>query len=136
MKKPFLLFTIKCAVILYFAACTSIEDYTVAQAATPVIIKGAWKVNLFLDTNNDQTNDFAGYSFTFTSSGDIKAVKNGIEVNGNWAEDQFSKSVNINLSTGDPALVRLNNYWKISSVSNGQVDLMNNGVTRLNIASL
>lgn len=136
MKKPFLLFTLKCAVILYFAACTSIEDYTVTQAATPVITHGAWKVNLFVATSGDQTNEFSGYNFCFTTAGDVKVVKNGVEVDGNWAEDHFSKSINLNLVTSDPVLAKLNNYWKISAISYGQVELQNNSDNRLHIASL
>ena len=136
MKKPFLLFSLKCAVILYFAACTSIEDYTVTQAATPVITQGAWKVNLFSASNSNQTNIFDGYNFTFTTAGDLVAVKNGVEVKGNWAEDHFSKSININLTTSDPTLEKLNSYWKISTISTGQVEFQNSGDARLNIVSL
>jgi hypothetical protein len=135
MKKPFLLFTLKCAVILYFAACTSIEDYTVAQAATPVVTRGTWKVNLYQDANNDNTNDFAGYSFTFTTAGDFKANKNGVDVNGSWAEDNISKRVTLNLGTNDPVLVRLNKYWTLKGVTNARVDFENSS-TRLNISSL
>jgi len=136
MKKPFLLFSLKCAVILYFAACTSIEDYSVTQAATPVITQGAWKVDLFSAGNSNQSNVFDGYHFTFTTAGDMKAVKNGVEVSGNWAEDHFSKSININLVTSDPVLEKLNNLWKINSISTGQVELRNSSETRLNMASL
>lgn len=136
MKKPFLLFALKCAVILYFAACTSIDDYTVAKAASPVVTKGTWKVNLYADANNDKTNDFAGYTFTFSISGDVKVTRNGVDINGNWAEDHISKRVTLNLGSTDPVLVRLNNYWTILDVSNAQVDFQNNNNTKLNISSL
>lgn len=136
MKKPFLLFSLKCAVILYFAACTSIEDYTVTQSATPVITRGAWKVDLFSAGNSNQTIVFEGYHFTFTTAGDLKAVNNGTEVAGNWVEDHFSKSININLVTSDPILEKLNDLWKINAISTGQVELRNSSEARLNITSL
>jgi len=123
MKKPLLLFAVKSAVILYFAACTSIQDYTVASSATPVVTKNAWKVNLFMDANNDHTNDFEGYTFAFNISGDLKVSRNGVDVNGNWAEDNISKRITIDLGNTDQTLVKLNDYWRISSLKNEAVDM-------------
>ncbi|MFN8242516.1 MAG: flagellar basal body FlgE domain-containing protein [Ferruginibacter sp.] len=125
MKKPFLLFAIKCAVILYFAACTSIEDYTIAKAAAPVVTKGSWKVNVYVDGANDQSNAFAGYTLTFNASGDLKATKNGTDISGNWAEDHISKRVTLDLGSSDPVLSKLNRYWTITDVTNAQVDFVN-----------
>ena len=139
MKKPFLLFALKCAVILYFAACTSIDDYTIAKAASPVVTKGSWKVNIYADGVTDQTNAFAGYTFTFNASGDMKVVKNGSEVNGNWAEDHISKRVTLDLGASDPVLSKLNKYWTITDITNAQVGFKNtenNTNIRLAIASL
>ena len=137
MSKMSLLFALKCSIILYFAACTSIEQYTVAKATTPIVTQGSWKVNLFMDTNKDKTNDFAGYTFRFNISGDVQAIRNGVEVKGHWAEDNISQGVTLDLDTEDPALVRLNNYWTITSASNAQVGLQNNGNSAsLNITSL
>ena len=138
MSKPFLLFAVKCSVILYFAACTSIENYTIAKSATPVVTKGVWKVDLYQDANNDKTNDFAGYTFTFNISGNVKASKNGIEVNGNWVEDDISKRITLNLNAKDPALAQLNNYWEITNVTGSQVSLRNTTTanTQLNIITL
>ena len=138
MSKPFLLFAVKCSVILYFAACTSIENYTIAKSATPVVTKGVWKVDLYQDANNDKTNDFAGYTFTFNISGNVKASKNGIDVNGNWVEDDISKRITLNLNAKDPALAQLNNYWEITNVTGSQVSLRNTTTanTQLNIITL
>jgi hypothetical protein len=138
MTKPFLLFAIKCSVIMYFAACTSIENYTIAKTATPVVTKGVWKVKLFQDANNDKTNDFAGYTFTFNMSGNVKASKNGIDINGSWAEDDISKKITLNLDAKDPALTRLNNYWNITGINKSEVNLQNNTTvnTQLNITTL
>jgi hypothetical protein len=139
MKKPLLLFAVKCTVILYFAACTSIEDYTVARSATPIVTKGTWKVNLYADANNDKTNDFDGYTFTFNISGELTANRNGVDVNGNWAEDNTSKRITIDLGDKDPALTKLNNYWQISSITNKRVNMEHAGkasTDKLDIATL
>jgi hypothetical protein len=125
MRKPILLAGLKAMVILYFAACASVEDYTVAKSVTPVVTRGNWKVNLYMDANNDKTNDFAGYLFTFSGNGDLKATKNGNDINGNWYEDNVSKRVIINLGNTDPMLVNLNDQWDIGDVSNTNVNLEN-----------
>ena len=136
MKSPFLLFTLKCAVILYFAACTNIQNYSVANAVTTVVTKGMWKVNLCQGHTQEDCNEFAGYTFTFNLSGDITASKNDVVVKGKWAEDNIANRLTLNMPSTDPVLNKLNNYWSISTVSNAQVVLENNTNTKLNITSL
>lgn len=125
MKKPILLFALKCFVILYFAACTNVERLSVTQTVAPVITNGSWKVALYMDSNNNQTNDFSGYTFTFNPSGEIKAVKNGTEITGNWSENNIAKKVTLYFSSGDPILEKLNVGWVISNVTSSQLDLEN-----------
>ena len=139
MKKPILLFAVKCSVILYFAACTGIDKITTAISATPHVIKGAWKINLYTESKNDETAAFDGCMLTFESSGKIVAYKNGEKITGNWAEDDILKRISINLNTKDPALSKLNNYWSISNISKWQLSFQNNDQpqeNRLQITSL
>ncbi|MBK6378828.1 MAG: hypothetical protein IPP81_05090 [Chitinophagaceae bacterium] len=121
MKKPILLFAIKCSVILYFAACTGIDKMTTAISATPRVTKGSWKINLYTESKNDKTTAFNGCMLTFEPSGKIIAYKNGEKITGNWAEDDILKRITINLDTDDPALTKLNNYWNISTISKWQM---------------
>jgi hypothetical protein len=125
MKKPFLLFTIKCSVILYFAACTGINEYTVAESATPHVTKGSWKINLFTESKIDKTTNFDGFTLTFEPNGKIIASRKGQVITGNWYEDDIIKKININLDTKDPALTKLNDYWNISDISNAGLELQN-----------
>lgn len=125
MKSPLLLFALKCSVILYFAACSGIGDYSTAVSATPLVTKGAWKVTLVIESDKGQANELDGYSLTFDPAGKIKAKKDGIEVEGNWSEDDILKRITISLDTNDPQLVLLNNYWNISAVTKTGVTLQN-----------
>lgn len=136
MKKPILLFAIKCSVILYFAACTRIDKITTAVSATPRVTKGAWKINLFTNSKNDETGRFDGCMLTFEPSGKIIAYKNGKTTTGNWAEDDILKRISISLDTKDPALSKLNDYWNISSISKWQLSLKNTEENQLQITSL
>ena len=119
MKSPLLIFALKCSVILYFAACTGIGEYACSVSATPQITKGDWKIKLFTDAQNDQTNVFDGYTLTFEPTGKIIVAKNGEKVIGNWAEDDILKRITINLDTKDAALAKLNDYWQIARVTSG-----------------
>jgi hypothetical protein len=121
MKKTTLLVTIKCSVILYFAACTGIDKITTAVSATPRVTKGAWKINLYTESKNDKTAAFDGCMLTFEPTGKIIAYKNGKKITGNWAEDDILKRISINLDTKDPALAKLNKNWNISNISKWQL---------------
>ena len=123
MKKPFLIFTLKCTVILYFAACTGINSYTNSIAATPHVTKGTWKVNLLTTTGTDETRQLNGYDLTFSPSGKITMQKNGEIITGNWPEDEIEKRITINLDTRDPVLEKLNNYWDISIATDKSIQL-------------
>ncbi len=138
MKKPFLLFALKAAVILYFAACTSIDHYTTGRSATPIVTKGIWKVNSYKEANNNLTNDLAGYTFIFNASGTITASKNGVDVNGSWFEDDIANRVSIDLGTSDPLLKKMNGHWNIKDLSGATIEFQDNNSAdeKMNIAML
>ena len=139
MKKTTLLVALKCSVILYFTACTGIDKITTAVSATPSVTRGAWKINLYTEAKNDETDRFDGCMLTFEPTGKIIAYRNGKKITGNWAEDNILKRISINLNTKDPALSKLNNYWEISSISKWQLSFHNNTnpeESRLQITSL
>lgn len=123
MTKPFLVFLLKCSAILYFEACSSIDQLTIAKSASPVITKGVWKVATFTFSSNDKSTEFSGYNIVFSPYGEISAVKNGITVKGNWSEDNFEKRITIDLGKSDPVLAKLNDYWNIKDIANLQVNL-------------
>lgn len=138
MKKSFLLFALKSAVILYFAACTSIDHYTTGRSATPIVTKGTWKVNSYKKADNNLTNDLAGYTFTFNSSGMVKASKNGVDINGNWFEDDIENRINIDLGKADPSLEKMNGRWHIKDLNSATVEFQDDNIAdqKLNITML
>jgi hypothetical protein len=126
-------------VILYFAACTGINEYTTAVSATPNVTKGQWKVNLFKEASHDLSVDLKGYTLTFIPSGKLMVVKNGEIIRGNWSEDEILKRMTIDLDTNDPNLKKLNDQWNVSVVTKTDVSLQNTknpNVGRLQITSL
>lgn len=122
MKKPFLLFALKCSVILYFAACTRLEHYTTDKSATPVVTEGSWKVNLY-ENGGNKTSEFSGYTFTFTPGGNLLVQKDGRQVNGNWSEDDIAKKIAIDLGKTDPVLEKLNENWDVTRINDKEIAL-------------
>jgi hypothetical protein len=77
-----LLFTLT---ILVFGLSSCTKDKKSTDPSTSDIVgQGTWKVTLFNDSGDDETQNFAGYNFTFNSNGTIAAVKNASTVNGTW----------------------------------------------------
>ena len=122
MKKPFLLFALKCSVIIYFAACTSIDKLGASKTITQQLVtKSAWKVNCFGNTTSDNTCIFEGYTFNFNASGKVTASKNGTVIEGNWLEDNISNKITLNFKNQSSALSQLNYYWNIASINDAGI---------------
>lgn len=126
MKKPLLIFALKCSVILYFAACTGINDYRNTVSATSKVTKGTWKINLFTQGQQNETNQFSNCIISFDPSGKITINKNGQTVTGNWIEDNIMQRITISLNTNDAALTKLNDYWNISKISKSGISFRGN----------
>lgn len=126
MNNSFLLFAIKCTCIVYFAACTRIENLTDIRSATPLITKGTWKIVMSGKNNAGQAASIADYKLVFGSNGVVKALRNGTETSGNWSEDNFAKRITLNFGMTDPTLQKLNDYWTIRDIANLEVNLQNN----------
>ena len=90
------------AASLLITACSRNSDDTPssnsAQTAGQIAsTAGSWRVTLFVDSGNNETADFAGYSFVFNSNGTITATKNGVNQNGTWTVDASSNKFIIDL---------------------------------------
>ena len=121
MKKPVLLFALKCSVIVYFAACTNIQTLSVSPSVTKLVTKGTWKVNCYSNANTDNTCNFQDYTFTFQPSGSVTAVKDGISYTGSWLEDNISKKITINFNNSNAVLNELTDYWNITAISDAGI---------------
>lgn len=126
MKKPVLLFALKCSVIIYFAACTSIQEYGISKSITQLVTKGNWKVNCFSNANIDNTCNFKDYTFTFYPSGSVVAAKDGVSFTGNWIEDNIAKKITISFKNSNAVLNELNDYWDIISVTDAGISFEKN----------
>jgi hypothetical protein len=89
-----------------------------------VVVDGTWRVTLFTDSGNDETADFAGYSFTFSNNGTVTATKTGASKNGTWStgSNKFNIDLGPKVDTNKP-LGELTDDWKIITSSATELKL-------------
>lgn len=113
--------------ILLFAAallgaCSSRSDNN-APASVP---GGTWRVTLFSERGNNETSDFAGYTFTFATGGTATAANAGGNKQGSWALNSNSTRFNIDFGAKTDAnkpLGELTDDWKVISMTATEIKL-------------
>jgi len=105
--------------------CSSDDDSTSSGNTSEVINTvntGTWRVTLFDEDGNDQTNHFTGYNFTFAASNVLTAVNGSTTVTGNWSvttddssdDDNPSGDIDFNILFASPAdFAELSEDWHI-----------------------
>ena len=120
--------------MLFAIGCTNDDDgpsnSTKDQIETSVQ-NGTWRITKFIDSDEDETNHFAGYNFTFLSSGVLKADNGVNQYDGTWSitdsnsnddsVDDLDFNINFNL-TND--FEDLNDDWDIISRSSTKIELI------------
>lgn len=107
---------------ILLVSCTSRLDDS--NNTSQVATSGSWRVTLFTDSGNDETTDFAGYTFTFNDNGTINAVKNGTTQSGTWSvtSAKFNIDLGPKIDANKP-LGELTDDWKILSTTNTEIRL-------------
>ncbi|MCB0468743.1 MAG: hypothetical protein KDC64_11120 [Aequorivita sp.] len=93
---------------------------------------GSWKITYFFDSDQNETDHFTGYVFTFNNNGSLVAVKGSTTVTGTWSvtdsnssdDDGGSNDTDFNIFFASPAdFEDLSDDWDIISVSNSKIEL-------------
>ena len=122
--KRLLLISILIKAMMIPIACTSNSNTTTNTSQE--VSSGTWRITLFTDSGNDETAEFSGYTFTFSTSGVLTAVKNGVTKTGTWSVNTSSNKFNIDLGIKDNTnkpLGDLTNDWLIISSGTTEIKL-------------
>lgn len=114
-------------------SCT--KDNTENFTSTVVknnVQSGAWRITSFIDSGNDETNHFSGYTFTFGSNGTITATNNSQTYNGTWSvtdnnsnDDSPDSDIDFNIFFNlTNNFEDLNEDWHIVSQSSSRIELI------------
>lgn len=128
--KRLILISILVKAMMIPVACTSGSNTSVNTGQE--VSSGTWRVTLFTDSGNDETANFSGYTFTFSSGGTLTAIKSGVTKNGTWSVNTSSNKFNIDLGVKDNTnkpLGDLTNDWQIISSSATEVKLKDNNTS-------
>lgn len=99
-------------------------DEAVAANVTP----GTYGILKFIDTGDDETQQFNGYKFEFKANGALVATTNtGAVFNGTWRLNSAQTRMELNIK-GTPALNDLDDDdWKVVTITNKRISLKKNG---------
>lgn len=88
-----------------------------------IITSGNWKIDYLFEDNENQTNDFIGYAFSFLSNGSILVQKNGVSYNGTWQYYEDSGSYKFDIEFDEDDFDDIEEDWNIIEFSNNIVYL-------------
>lgn len=122
----------------FFTSCSSDDDgsstsNTTATEVVQTVSSGTWRITNYVDSGNDETNDFAGYDFTFTSSNNTVVATNGTDsYTGAWSvtnssDDDSSNDVDFDLIFTAPSpnhFLDLTDDWDIQERTATRIKLV------------
>lgn len=109
-----------------------------ADQVREIATNGTWRVTYFFDTDQEETSNFNGYTFTFGEDGTLTAVNGNTTVTGSWSvldDSSNSSSDDDGNSTDDDDFnilfpvpesndfEDLNDDWDIISVTANKIEL-------------
>ena len=113
-----------------FSACSTEDDDDNNNLNNSEIVNvaqsGTWRISSFIDSGEDETNDFNGYSFTFGDNNVLTATNNSNSQTGTWSVTG-SSSPDFNIFFPVPEsnpFEDLNDDWDIVNISNSTISLI------------
>jgi hypothetical protein len=111
-------------IALFLLLLSSCKKDSVSANVSTTIQNGSWKISLFNDSGNDETNHFTGYSFNFGSGGAVSASNGSSSVSGSWSTGNDDSQNKLNLNFGDNGnFGELSDDWHIISESSTKIEL-------------
>ena len=108
------------------------QQETTAQQTQNTAQSGSWKITYFFDSDQNETNHFNGYTFTFKENGSLVAVNGSTTITGTWSvtdsnssdDDGGSSDIDFNIFFASPPdFEDLSDDWDIISVTNSKIQL-------------
>ncbi len=79
---------------------------------TSILSSGTWRITYFFD-NEDETSNYSGYNLTFNSNGTSVAIKNALNINGNWSSFIDSGKLQLLLAFDGLTLNEIEEDWQV-----------------------
>ncbi len=128
------------AVVLLVLSCDSNDDpVNPAADANPAELQsmaqdGQWRITYYFDTDKEETDNYAGFVFTFAADGTVNATNGTSEVSGTWSvtdsdslddSPDDSSDVDFNLFfAAPPDFEELSDDWDVMEYTSGRIRLI------------
>jgi hypothetical protein len=118
---------------VFLPACSNDSDDLIID---PAIIEnnlmtGTWRIDLFRDSGDDETNHFTGYSFSFNDNGVLIATNGGTTHIGTWSvtdnnsNDDSLEDLDVNIFFATPAdFQELSEDWGVVLYTDDRLELI------------
>lgn len=115
-------------VLIVACLAFSCDDDDESPAITPTevtetMVSGNWRVSYYKDRDDDETSNYSGYAFAFTTGGVAIATKNTTDVVGAWSTTDSSNKVKVVLSFPGSPLDELSEDWEVIQRSSTEIKL-------------
>ena len=101
------------------------------QQITTQVQSGNWEVTYFFDTDQEETENFNGYTFSFETNNQLTATNGSNTYIGSWSvtdsnsSDDSQEDVDFNINfTSPPNFEELSDDWDIISHSSTKIELI------------
>jgi hypothetical protein len=95
-----------------------------------IVNNGTWRITYYYDTDQEETNNFIGYNFTFGANNVLTASNGTITNTGTWtitdsnSNDDNLSDLDFNITFANPAqFVEISDDWEIMEKSNTVIKL-------------
>jgi len=107
---------------------SSDEDALLAgEAITANVVPGVYTILRFIDSGDDITGKYDGYTFEFKADGTLVATKGVNTFTGTWKLNSAQTKMNINIH-GTAALNNLSDdSWKVAKITNQRIVIKKSG---------
>lgn len=107
--------------VMTAGACKKTVEKIQENAALSIMTNGQWIVNKFIESTDDVTDDFAGYSFQFYENGTVIGLSGGAEKKGTWEANITGRTITAHFPDGELPVEKLNAVWTITDSSVDEV---------------
>lgn len=104
------------------SSCGSESTSGDALSDTLTATNAVWTVSNFTDEGTNQTADFAGYEFSFSSSGTVTAQNGNLNTTGSWASRKNATELELDFDT-ENILDELDEDWSVIAISTTEITL-------------
>ena len=126
-------FTFLMIVLLFITVNTGCEKYSSPNKVERHIVNGSWKLTSAFIDNNEVTEVYENYSFTFSKSGDIDVIGEPT-ISGNWSTGIEKNPTTLNLTlTPFAPFYDLNADWTVTTCKKDRMTLELKGASSIDV---